>query len=219
MPILVSCPTCSRQLRVPDELLDKKVKCPTCGQVFEADSADNSPRSTTEPAAPSPKPETPPAAAKKSSSRRPPSGAKGDQVPCPYCRELISEDYSRCPYCGEYLDAGSEVEDDRPWERYGGRRDSEPHRGSLVLTLGIISVVVSALSVCLCPGAVVGLGLGITAWVMGHADLRKMQDGTMDRRGQGSTKGGWICGIIGTFLNGLGILAVGGWLAAMFLLN
>src|SRR5262245_38761475 len=47
MPINTDCPSCNRKLRVPDELLGKKVKCPTCGTVFPADES-----STPEPAAP-----------------------------------------------------------------------------------------------------------------------------------------------------------------------
>jgi predicted Zn finger-like uncharacterized protein len=36
MPILVSCPSCARQLRVPDDLLGRSVKCPDCGTTFQA---------------------------------------------------------------------------------------------------------------------------------------------------------------------------------------
>ena len=31
---IVQCPQCVRKLRVPDDLLGKKVKCPTCGTTF-----------------------------------------------------------------------------------------------------------------------------------------------------------------------------------------
>src|SRR5262245_55325254 len=36
MPIVVHCPSCSRRLRVPDELLGTRVKCPTCDALFNA---------------------------------------------------------------------------------------------------------------------------------------------------------------------------------------
>jgi hypothetical protein len=36
MPITVSCPNCNRALRVPDELLGKRVKCPACATVLTA---------------------------------------------------------------------------------------------------------------------------------------------------------------------------------------
>jgi hypothetical protein len=38
MPQIVSCPDCGRQLRVPDNLLGKNVKCPGCGQKFLAEA-------------------------------------------------------------------------------------------------------------------------------------------------------------------------------------
>jgi predicted Zn finger-like uncharacterized protein len=36
MPEPVQCPNCQQKLRVPDNLLGKKVKCPKCATVFEA---------------------------------------------------------------------------------------------------------------------------------------------------------------------------------------
>src|SRR6185295_1709919 len=76
------------------------------------------------------------------------------------------------------------------------RRDSEPHRGGLILTFGIVSVV-APFTYCLAPLAVV---LGLVGWVMGSRDLRKMRANVMDERGHGSTQGGYICSIIGTVL-------------------
>ncbi len=36
MPILIQCPSCERRLRVPDNLLGKQVKCPSCQTTFTA---------------------------------------------------------------------------------------------------------------------------------------------------------------------------------------
>lgn len=36
MPEIVSCPDCHRELRVPEELVGKRVKCPACGLTFVA---------------------------------------------------------------------------------------------------------------------------------------------------------------------------------------
>jgi len=36
MPEQVQCPSCKQKLRVPDNLLGKKVKCPKCATIFEA---------------------------------------------------------------------------------------------------------------------------------------------------------------------------------------
>src|SRR5438105_10355577 len=36
MPEVIQCPKCNRKLRVPDNLLGKKVKCPSCSTAFTA---------------------------------------------------------------------------------------------------------------------------------------------------------------------------------------
>ncbi len=76
----------------------------------------------------------------------------------------------------------------------------EPHRGTTVLVLGILGIV-------LCPIC------GIIAWVMGNKDIPKMEAGTMDPEGLGSTKAGKICGIIATILMIIGVVVWVGMLA------
>jgi len=138
------------------------------------------------------------------------SAAEEDLEPCPYCGEKIAKDATRCTFCGEELD--DEDKGDRPWDQgyrpyRDVRRDSEPHRGTLILTLGIISIVLSSLSVCSYGLlGVIGLIMGICAWVMGQRDLRRMRTNAMDPQGQGSTQAGWICAIIGTVFGGFGFL-------------
>ncbi len=66
----------------------------------------------------------------------------------------------------------------------GGLR---PHRGGVVLALGILGIVVCF--IC-----------GIVAWVMGNNDLREIDAGVMDPSGRGLTQAGKICGMIGTIL-------------------
>ena len=72
-------------------------------------------------------------------------------------------------------------------------RASKPHRGSAVLTLGILSLVIC------------GPILGPIAWTMGHSDLKEMNAGYMDRSGEGITRAGMICGIVATALFAVGI--------------
>ena len=38
MPVIVSCPECEKKLRVPDNLIGKKVKCPGCQGMFTANA-------------------------------------------------------------------------------------------------------------------------------------------------------------------------------------
>ncbi len=69
----------------------------------------------------------------------------------------------------------------------------KPHRATLILVLGIVSLV--------CCGP-----LGIAAWIMGNGDLKEMSAGTMDPEGRQQTNAGRICGMIATILMALGLL-------------
>ena len=69
----------------------------------------------------------------------------------------------------------------------------KPHRGQLIMILGILSFVVCAPI------------MGPIAWIMGSRDLKEMQAGTMDPTGEANTKVGKICGMIATILGYLGI--------------
>ena len=109
------------------------------------------------------------------------------------------------------------ADDDEDYPRrspYGPRRrDTEPHRGVLILVLGIISLTFTVFIMCYGLGLLVGLPLGITAWVLGNGDLRKIKNREMDEEGLGMTQAGWICGIIGTILHSLGLLSCGAFIA------
>jgi len=68
-----------------------------------------------------------------------------------------------------------------------GQQPLAPHRGVVVLVLGILGIVVCF--IC-----------GIIAWVMGNNDLRQMDAGAMDPSGRGMTQAGKICGMISVIL-------------------
>lgn len=68
----------------------------------------------------------------------------------------------------------------------------KPHRGTLILVLGILSLVVCG-------------PLGIFAWIMGSGDLKEMGAGIMDSSGRGNTQAGKICGMIATILMLVGL--------------
>jgi hypothetical protein len=203
MALVVDCPSCTRKLRLPADLLGRMVRCASCGGTFEAKE---SPAATPPPAS-APELPLPDRPSGRSRSRHDDSNFD-DTEPCPRCGEEIPVVSARCEHCGERL----ELVEDRPWER-GVRRDCEPHRGGLLLTLGVISIVCGALGIamfCCAPLSglfvVGGVACAIPAWVMGHRDLANMRTGAMDPRGRGTTQGGWICAIIGTVLNCIGLL-------------
>jgi hypothetical protein len=76
-----------------------------------------------------------------------------------------------------------------------------PHRGVLILVLGILGIV--CCFIC-----------GIIAWVMGNNDLREIDAGRMDPTGRGLTQAGKICGMVSVILQIVGFVI---WLLAMLL--
>lgn len=69
----------------------------------------------------------------------------------------------------------------------------KPHRGVLVLVLGILSLVICQ-------------PIGVAAWIMGSGDLKQMDAGQMDPAGRGLTAAGKICGIVAVVLFGISIV-------------
>jgi predicted Zn finger-like uncharacterized protein len=142
---------------------------------------------------------------------RVPDDLLGTMVRCPTCNGTFEAKPDGPPAAASDAKAeqpaGAPVEpspeeDYRPWEHGDIRRDWEPHRGTLVMTLGILSVAIFG-----CPYlGIISLGLGIAAWVMGRRDLMKMSDNVMDPAGEGYTKAGWVLGIVGTCLGSLATL-------------
>ncbi|MCX7699311.1 MAG: DUF4190 domain-containing protein [Gemmataceae bacterium] len=84
-----------------------------------------------------------------------------------------------------------EEDDDRP-----RRRRQEPHRGTLILVLGILGII--------------GVGAPITgliAWILGNGDITKIRAGQMDPEGESNTNVGRILGMVSTII---WLLACGG---------
>jgi hypothetical protein len=224
MPSVVECPSCGRKLSVPEKVPGERFQCPSCGTAFDAAGLGALlPAPVQELVAPSPEePEPPPSipglppppkplrAVLVSAADDPLPEAPdhpSDRVPCPYCKRPIREDAERCPACRADLRSGRS-----PRQVAEPRRDYEPHRGTLVSTLGTFSILIGMLGLCgvaalpLTLAAVVGLVLGVAAWVMGHADLEQMARNEMDPAGQESTTTGQTNGIVGTVLGAIGVV-------------
>jgi hypothetical protein len=141
-----------------------------------------------------------------------------DLIHCPQCERTlrVPDDLwgrsVKCPACGTIFTAPLEAaqpvsespadveepartetyqeeidQEPPPRPRPQRRFDQKPHRGTLILVLGILSIVICGF-------------LGPVAWIMGSSDLREIRAGRMDPEGEGTTNGGRICGIIGTFV-------------------
>jgi hypothetical protein len=72
----------------------------------------------------------------------------------------------------------------------------KPHRGVLILVLGILGLV-------LC-----GIFTAVPAWIIGNSDLKAMAAGTMDPSGRSLTNAGRICGMVSTILTILALVVV-----------
>ena len=70
-----------------------------------------------------------------------------------------------------------------------GSRQLEPHRGNLIMTLGILSIFLSRLI------------LGAIVWKMASTDLRKMDEGIMDSSGRSQTAAGRTIGMVMVILS------------------
>ena len=85
-------------------------------------------------------------------------------------------------------DFDDDFDDMRPLIRRGS---GVPHRGGVILALGIIALVIFPYSTIVC---------GPLAWVMGNADLTQIRAGRMDQSGEGMVQAGRVLGIISTIL-------------------
>lgn len=124
MPIIVTCPSCAGQLRVSDDLIGRKVRCPACNTIFASETpAAQEEKRRSEPA---PAVETEPVDAWKTlhleldepaqQSREAPTETKEDAPPPPAVDEPAQpaprrrarlndehEDLGRCPACGRLV--------------------------------------------------------------------------------------------------------------------
>jgi hypothetical protein len=76
-----------------------------------------------------------------------------------------------------------------PQMPFGSAPPLEPHRGTTIQVLGILSLFF------------LPVVLGPLAWIWGRQDLRKMADGKMDPAGKSATETGRICGMIASIIS------------------
>jgi hypothetical protein len=170
MAIETICTGCARKLRVGDEHAGKKARCPSCGTIYNvpASSFAQQPEARVE---------------------QPEAGSFGYPPPSPGGAPVEGVNpFARDP---DTPAPGTSF----PHIQTGSTRYQRPHRGGVVLALGIMSL---CCNICLIPG--------ISALVMGQADLSEMNAGRMDPRGRSMTQVGMVLGVIGTILGVLGVI-------------
>jgi hypothetical protein len=78
----------------------------------------------------------------------------------------------------------------------------QPHRGGIVLTLGILSLV---------PPVMV-IPFGIAGWFMASKDIRDMNAGRMDGSGRAMTQAGQVCAALGASIWSAGTVSLVIWI-------
>jgi predicted RNA-binding Zn-ribbon protein involved in translation (DUF1610 family) len=225
MANIVVCTSCSHPVEVPEVAQEQVVRCPRCGAVVRGDNPppplaglgmrvvvveeDRQVSAPGEPLPPPPPPLKPVLVSSSVDEGTPDFRPRA----CPVCGERLTAGASRCPYCREDLD------DDqfRPWERPGAppRRDLESHRGPMILTLGVVSLLFSLPALCGfahfvfgVPG-MISIPLGLAAWTLGRTDVEKMHKKIMDDEGLRGTDTGKACGLLGAILGAVGLILCG----------
>jgi hypothetical protein len=168
MAEIITCPNCERKLQVPEEFLGQTVQCPECRHMFVAASSSvtSQPLPSATPTSPKPRPRV------------------DDEDDRPRRRRDRDDD--------DFDDDDFDIH--RRRRRGRNRNNFEPHRGGLIMALGLIALV-GGMSFCMVPAVV-----GPIAWIMGSYDLRAIQDGRMDPEGESMTRAGRVCGIVATVL-------------------
>jgi hypothetical protein len=189
MPAIISCPSCDRTLRVPDELLGKKVKCPSCGLIFVG-TAEARSREEVDPEPEKPAPKKSPFANVdfgEEPAERDDEDLAEREEPRPRRRRRRAE---------EYVD---EEDDYAPRRR--PRRDDKPGKVQAIAVMTLVGGILALLNAlgmglasmgfcCLWPGLYYGLVMGIMAIIAGSKLLGQ------DARREAAPKGIAIMQII-----------------------
>lgn len=183
--MIIQCPKCSRDLELKEEMLDKRIRCPLCQEIFTVTGSAPRQAEAERVIADINPPPLPPAHSPPVSQPSPPTELDEDR---PRPRRRRNDRY----------DDRDDYRDDYDY-RYRSRAGMTPDRGSMVLVFGILSLVICAPI------------LGPIAWIMGSNDLTEMREGRMDPIGESNTRAGMICGIIGTVLGIISVLGVSCW--------
>jgi hypothetical protein len=235
MPDFVTCPSCGCRIQMLLALPGQRVRCIGCGHQFtaggpmepapverlpplEALPADEPPPRPREANPPTPRREAephwpdadrlPPRRFDIPLPLRPLLDEEHDRLPfCPGCGRRVRWEATTCPHCDEEFEDDTDLR--RQQRRSGSPRSAtQPHRGQLIANLANASLMFGVLALCGGVTALIGLPLGIVAWVMSNGDLEAMRLGVVDSRGRKQTesaRGNAVTGVI------FSALFAGGW--------
>jgi hypothetical protein len=137
-----------------------------------------------------------------------PASFFGQTVQCPECRHQFTAQSNDTPAIQAAKPApipprepepepaprrrrDDDLDDDHLYDVPHIRQTGAPHRGGMIMALGLIGLVVFPWATIIC---------GPMAWVMGNTDMTEIRAGRMDPSGEGMVQAGRILGIIGTVL-------------------
>ncbi len=223
MTIETICQGCARKLRVGDEHAGKQARCPQCGTIYTVPHLVNS-EWTAATSQPAPVSDFWHLRTPDSREYGPVRRQELDQwvvegriPPEAQLRRDGTDRWLPAPQVYPRVAAGADVKPSNPFadpvggnpyqsggayraaDATVGHHYSQPHRGGLILALGILGWA-------LCPV------FAPFAWGMGSSDMGAMRRGEMHPEGMGFTQAGMILGMIQTILfllfAGLGILVI-----------
>ena len=221
MPISITCTGCDKKLKVPDAAAGKKIRCPACKAVIAVPMQEEfvEPDDLVEPDEETAVTESPPSVKKPKTRDKEQadeetaiseSSTKAKKKKAAWDDADDSAESEKSRSIDEDAGYGLDEEEDEEEERrrkkkkkkryeedFGDmrpRRRKAPHRGVLVLVLGLVTLLLA----CLCPLAC--WISGAITLTMANTDLAIMQNGSMDKSGQGMTTAGKICAMIGVAL-------------------
>jgi hypothetical protein len=201
MLTVIACPECKQNLQVPPDLVGMTVRCPACERTFTAEinhsrsagaPTDDVPVVDVQPLAePPPLPADNVPAAAVPEWDKPRQGEPSEELAQPLQEEPDPAEKKRDR---KAKSKGTGYYDELMRRQ---RKRMEPHRGVLVLLLGIFSILCSPLSLI----AIGACACGYYAYQMGAHDLGEMQAGRMDPSGRGLSQAGMIMGMIGVVIS------------------
>jgi hypothetical protein len=229
MPQITQCPHCRGQLQVREENLGQTIRCPLCNGLFKIAAPQAPPPPVVnveviEPPAPPPPPPAPPPKPKPSGAASKPAtkpSQKARPTPAQPPAEAERPRRPKTPAPAPAPPAPAAAENPFALGGLGGSPGAgpaalnfeegqpQPHRGGMVLALGLAGLV---FSLCCFPA---GFILGGCSTAMGNRDLHLMARRRMDRTGKGMTRAGKILGIVAIVFSVIN-LAVTVWRLVVF---
>lgn len=198
MPIEVRCEGCGRQLRVAEEHAGKALRCPACNHISKAPPSGGPDLLETQAHAPSWHMRTPEGTTYGPVDDRELDRWIAEGRLAADCQLSNNSTGPWQPATSKFPNLKSVAPPPQPTVAPAfqpaspfspapaalNARYQVPHRGGLILVLGLLGFVVG------CPI------FSLMAWVMGSGDLQQIQSGRMDPSGESLTRAGQILGML-----------------------